>query len=69
MQQIKDITEKITHFETIIKTHVQETEEMKKEINEINEMESDVKHLDKLITIEQEKLRIKSIPKVNFYKH
>lgn len=69
MQQIKDISEKISHFETIIKTRVQETEEMKKEINEINEMESDVKHLDKLITIEQEKLRIKSIPKVNFYKH
>lgn len=69
MQQIKDITEKITHFESINKTHVQETVEMKKKIDEIIKMESGVKHLDKLITIEQEKLRIKSIPKVNFYKH
>lgn len=69
MQQIKDITEKISHFESINKTHVQETVEMKKKIDEIIKMESGVKHLDKLITIEQEKLRIKSIPKVNFYKH
>ncbi|CAO1397967.1 unnamed protein product [Diamesa tonsa] len=67
--QIKDITEKISHFESINKTHVQETVEMKKKIDEIIKMESGVKHLDKLITIEQEKLRIKSIPKVNFYKH
>ena len=42
---------------------------MKRKINEMMKMESDVKHLDKLITVEQEKLRVKSIPKVNFYKH
>lgn len=38
-------------------------------IQEMIRMESDVKHLDKLIYIEQEKLRIESIPKINFYKH
>lgn len=69
MQQIKDISEKISNFETINKTLIQETVEMKKKIDEMIKMESDVKHLDKLITIEQDKLRIKSIPKVNLFKH